>query len=470
MEWNRKAEKSEEKMVSDLKTLISVESVLDDSAASPEAPFGPGPKKALDWLLDQGRKADMTVKEVGGAAGHIEIGQGDGLLGILCHVDVVPAGDGWQTPPFEGHERNGRVYGRGAIDDKGPTIAAFHAMKLVKDAGVHLNKRVRLIVGTDEESGFRCMKRYFESEEMPEMGFAPDADFPIINAEKGIADLVFSQLPGEDAGPLRSFSSGDRTNMVPDKARAEVSVPEPEAAFGEAFRKFLEKTGTSGELGIHGDSCILTLNGKAAHAMEPEDGVNAGVLLAQFLEPYMEGASARFTSFVVQAFGNGSRGHALGLDFSDEISGETTLNPGILTYNGAKGGEVSASMRYSVTYPKKEKLAACREALGGSGFTMDIASDSPPHHVDAGDPLIRTLREVYERQTGEKAELLAIGGGTYARTLEKGVAFGMLFPGRPDVAHQADEYVDIEDLVKAAAIYADAITSLAGEQPTDKNY
>ncbi|SEJ33595.1 succinyl-diaminopimelate desuccinylase [Bhargavaea ginsengi] len=467
MEWNRKAEQSEEKMVSDLKTLISVESVLDESAATLEAPFGPGPKKALDWLLEQGRKAGMAVKEVGGAAGHIEIGQGDGLLGILCHVDVVPAGDGWQTPPFEGHERNGRVYGRGAIDDKGPTIAAFHAMKLVKDAGVPLNKRVRLIVGTDEESGFRCMKRYFETEEMPEMGFAPDADFPIINAEKGIADLVFSQLPGEDAGPLRSFSSGDRTNMVPDLARAELTVPAAE--MGEAFRVFLDGRGTTGNLDGDDHSCTISIRGKAAHAMEPEDGINAGVLLAEFLEPYLYGASARFASFVSQAFGEDSRGQALGLDFSDEISGETTLNPGILTYNGAKGGEVTASMRYSVTYPKKEKLAACREALEGSGFTMDIASDSPPHHVDAGDPMIRTLREVYGRQTGEKAELLAIGGGTYARTLEKGVAFGMLFPGRPDVAHQADEYVDIEDLVKAAAIYADAIASLAGEQPTDKN-
>ena len=469
MDWKQSAEQAESKLISDLKALISIESVLDESAATGEAPFGPGPKQALDWLLDRGREAGMTVKEVGGAAGHIEIGEGEGLLGILCHVDVVPAGDGWETPPFEGHERNGKVYGRGAIDDKGPTIAAFHAMKMVKESGIPLNKRVRLIVGADEESGFRCMKRYFETEEMPEIGFAPDADFPIIHAEKGIADLVFSQLPGEDAGPLRSFHSGDRTNMVPDMARAEVSLSEPGAGLGEAFRAFLENAGVSGEFGIHGDFCILTLNGKAAHAMEPEDGVNAGVLLAQFLDPYMEGASARFTSFVIQAFGDGSRGHALGVDFSDEISGETTLNAGILAYNGSKGGEVSVSMRYSVTYPIEQKLAACREALEGSGFTLDIASDSPPHHVDADDPLIRTLRDVYERQTGEPAELLAIGGGTYARTLGKGVAFGMLFPGRPDVAHQADEYVDIEDLVKAAAIYADAIASLAGEQPTDRN-
>ncbi|RSK25332.1 dipeptidase PepV [Bhargavaea beijingensis] len=468
MDWKRKADQAENEIVSDLKSLISIKSVLDESASTGEAPFGPGPKQALDWLLERGRETGMSIKEVDGVAGHLEIGEGEGLLGILCHVDVVPAGDGWETPPFEGHERNGKVYGRGAIDDKGPTVAAFHALKMVQESGLPLNKKVRLIVGTDEESEFRCMKRYFEAEEMPEIGFAPDADFPIIHAEKGIADLIFSQLPGDNEGPLRSFHSGDRTNMVPEKASAEISVSESMDGFEEGFRAFLEATGSSGELAMHGDSCLITLHGKAAHAMEPEDGVNAGVLLAQFLDPFMEGASARFTSFVIQAFGDGSRGHALGLDFSDEISGETTLNAGILTYNGSKGGEISVSMRYSVTYPKEDRLAECRGALEGSGFTLDIASDSPPHHVDAGDPLIRTLSEVYERQTGERAELLAIGGGTYARTLEKGVAFGMLFPGRPDVAHQTDEYVDVEDLVKAAAIYADAIASLAGVQSTDK--
>lgn len=461
MDWNSKAIESEGAIVEDLKSLISINSVLDENTASDEAPFGEGPKRALDWLLEEGRKAGMHVENIDGMAGHIEMGTGDELLGILCHVDVVPAGDGWTTPPFEADVRDGKVFGRGAIDDKGPTIAAWHAMKMVKESGITLNKRVRLIVGADEESGFRCMDRYFKTEEMPTIGFAPDADFPIINAEKGIAGLVFSQAGSAGSGSLVSFRSGSRTNMVPDEARAVVRIPAEELE--GPFHAFLDESGLEGKLSPSGENrSELMLRGKAAHAMEPEDGINAGIRLASFLDPHMEGDGARFTSFVDQAFGDGSRGHFLGLDFADEISGETTLNAGILAYNETSGGEVTVSMRYSVSYPLEEKLAACREALEGSGFALDLASDSPPHHVDADDPFIRTLQRVYERQTGEKAELLSIGGGTYARTLQKGVAFGMLFPGRPDVAHQADEWVSVDDLVKAAGIYADAISELAG--------
>ncbi|MET3575348.1 dipeptidase PepV [Bhargavaea ullalensis] len=462
MDWKMKSRQAEDVLIEDLKALISINSVLDESTADERAPFGEGPRRALDWMLEEGRKAGMTVKDIDGKAGHIEMGEGEELLGILCHVDVVPAGEGWTTPPFRADVRDGKVFGRGAIDDKGPTIAAWHAMKMVKEAGIPLGKRVRLIIGADEESGFRCMDRYFETEEMPGIGFAPDADFPIIFAEKGIAGLVFSQVPFSGTGPLVSFRSGSRTNMVPDEAEAVVKLPEEELL--EPFRGFLGDNGLEGTIESAGEGASrLFLQGKAAHAMEPEDGVNAGIRLAEFLDPFMEGDAARFTSFVSQAFGDDSRGRFLGLEFSDEISGETTLNAGVLTYNEKNGGEVAVSMRYSVEYPLEEKLSRCRRALEGSGFGMDLSSDSPPHHVDADDPFIRTLQRVYERQTGDPAELLAIGGGTYARTLKKGVAFGMLFPGRPDVAHQADEYAVVEDLVKAAGIYADAIAELAGK-------
>ena len=160
------------------------------------------------------------------------------------------------------------------------------------------------------------------------------------------------------------------------------------------------------------------------------------------------------------AFANESRGHFLGLSFNDEMSGDTTLNAGIVTYNPESGGEINVSLRYSVSYPFEEKMTTCMNRLTETPFSVDIGSNSAPHHVDANDPLIRTLQEVYTDHTGEHAKLLAIGGGTYARVLEKGVAFGMLFPGREDVAHQADEYVYIDDLVKATGIYADAISRL----------
>jgi succinyl-diaminopimelate desuccinylase len=462
-DWKNEALQRQQLLIEDLRRLIAIPSVLDESVATEELPFGPEPKHALDWLLEEGRKAGMLVKNVDNMAGHIEMGEGDELIGILCHVDVVPPGSNWTYGPFDGIVDDGKLFGRGAIDDKGPTIAAWHAMKMVKESSVALNKRVRLIIGTDEESGFRCVKRYFEKEEMPTIGFAPDADFPIINAEKGIASIVFKQKTVTADRQLLLFKSGNRTNMVPDYAEAHLA-PKVEID-NEQFVTFLNIHNVTGGITKESGYTVINLNGKSAHAMEPDNGVNAAVLLASFLNRiFKEGQSKDFTQFMFDAFANESRGLFLGLAFNDEMSGDTTLNAGIVTYNPESGGEINVSMRYSVSYLFEEKMTTCMERLAETPFSVDIESNSAPNYVDAADPLIRTLQEVYTDHTGEHAGLLAIGGGTYARVLEKGVAFGMLFPGREDVAHQADEYVYIEDLVKATAIYADAISRLVSEE------
>ncbi|CAM3150327.1 dipeptidase PepV [Filibacter tadaridae] len=462
-DWKSEALKRKENVIGDLQQLIAIPSVLDEEKATADAPFGPEPKHALEWLLEEGRKEGMTVKNIDNMAGHIEMGEGKEILGILCHVDVVPAGANWTYGPFDGTVAEGKLFGRGAIDDKGPTIAAWQAMKMVKDAGVPLNKRVRLIIGSDEESGFRCVNRYFEKEEMPSMGFAPDADFPIIYAEKGIASLFFKQKDQTPDGQLISFQAGKRTNMVPDYAEAQIAVNVTDIR--EQYETFTNIHNVTGEIRVENGLTTISLNGKSAHAMEPDNGVNAAVLLASFLNRVFDkGQSKNFTQFVLDAFGNESRGRFLGLAFNDEISGDTTLNAGIVTFEQERGGEITVSMRYSVTYPFEEKITTCMERLQATAFSVDVGSNATPHHVDAEDPLIKTLQAVYTEHTGEEAELLSIGGGTYARELEKGVAFGMLFPGREDVAHQADEYVYIDDLVKATAIYADAISRLVSEK------
>lgn len=467
--WNEKVLAREELLIDDLKQLVSIPSVLDESAATEDAPFGPEPKRALEWLLDEGRKAGFTVKNIDNMAGHIEMGEGDELLGILCHVDVVPAGGNWTFGPFDGTVKDGKLFGRGAIDDKGPTIAAWHAMKLVKEAGIPLNKRVRLIIGTDEESGFRCVKRYFEKEEMPTIGFAPDADFPIINAEKGISTLVFTQKTEKADGQLHYFKSGDRTNMVPDYAEAHIKgfdFKEIQSKF-ESFTNMHDIVASIVE---ENGEALLQFHGKSAHAMEPDNGVNAAVLLATFLNKiFEEGESKDFTQFILDAFGTETRGRFLGLAYNDEVSGDTTLNAGIISFTPEEGGCVKVSMRYSVTYPFDEKIGTCNDRLKDSSFAVEVKSNSKPHHVDANDPFIKTLQEIYSSYTGEEAELLSIGGGTYARVLDKGVAFGMLFPGRDDVAHQADEYVYIEDLLKATAIYTEAISRLTSNEGEGKN-
>ncbi|WP_394121902.1 dipeptidase PepV [Planococcus donghaensis] len=454
MDWLLEATKRKETMLRELQELVAIPSVLSDET-TPTAPFGKEVKQALDWFLQKGREQGYAVKNVADVAGHLEIGQGEELLGILGHVDVVPVGEGWTKDPFSGEIQDGRLYGRGAIDDKGPTIAAWTALNMLKDADVEFTKRIRLIIGTDEESGFRCVERYFETEEMPTMAFAPDADFPIINAEKGIADLVFSTFSMYEDAILESFIAGYRTNMVPDKATAILNGQLEE--WQEDFKEFCRGHQVTGVVEQHNGSTELTLNGKAAHAMEPDNGINAGILLALFLKDRLEGDGQKFVAFVADTFYHDSRGRKLGLDFTDEQSGDTTFNAGIIRFEKNKTAMINVSMRYSVSYPFEEKMAAYQL----KDFVVDIASNSPPHYVDENDPFIKTLQNAYENQTGSKAELIAIGGGTYARVLDKGVAFGMLFPGEPDVAHQADEFVDIDNLIKATAIYAEAIYQLA---------
>lgn len=454
MDWLLEAKKRKETMLSELQELVAIPSVLSDDT-TPTAPFGKDVKQALDWFLEKGRQHGYSVKNVADVAGHLEIGQGEELLGVLGHVDVVPAGEGWTKDPFGGEIHDGRLYGRGAIDDKGPTIAAWTALNMLKDADVEFNKRVRLIIGTDEESGFRCVERYFETEEMPAAAFAPDADFPIINAEKGIASLVFSTFSMHEDAILESFIAGHRTNMVPDKATA---ILNGQLAEWQAdFKAFCKKHQVTGVVEQHNGSTELTLNGKSAHAMEPEHGINAGILLALFLKDRLEGDGQKFVAFVADTFYQDSRGRKLGLDFSDEQSGDTTFNAGVIRFEKSKTATINVSMRYSVSYPFEEKMAAYQL----DDFVLEVVSNSPPHYVEENDPFIKTLQNAYEKQTGETAELIAIGGGTYARVLDKGVAFGMLFPGEPDLAHQADEFVDIDNLIKATAIYAEAIYQLA---------
>lgn len=462
MDWYKKASASKQELLNELKQLIKIESVLDEENATDAIPFGPGPLRALEFMLEKGKEQGMTVKNIDNVAGHIEMGEGEEILGILCHVDVVPAGDHWTYPPFEGRIVDGKLYGRGAIDDKGPTMAAWLAMKMVKDAGIKLNKRVRMIIGTDEESGFRCVNRYFEKEAMPTIGFAPDADFPLINAEKGIAHLIFSQKKQQiDEHSLISFSAGKRINMVPDTATA--VLKRASENIDKNFQEFLLEKDVQGTLNYDGKSYIITVKGKSAHAMEPEKGQNAAVLLATFLQTQnLTGVAGDFVRFIVEVFEGDHFGTALGLEFEDKMTGHTTLNPGVVSFDG-NGGTIEISMRYSVTYPFEEKMTAVQQRLGSYPFTLDVVANSAPHYVSEDDDLVQTLLSVYQKHTNDFSRVLSTGGGTYARVLKKGVAFGMLYPGEPDVAHQADEFVDVENLVKAAAIYAEAIVKLASK-------
>jgi succinyl-diaminopimelate desuccinylase len=463
MNWEVEVIRKKDDLIRDTQEFLRINSVMDESTAGPGKPFGEGVNASLTSLLELGEKEGFTTKNLDGFAGHIEWGEGEDIVGVLCHVDVVPPGDGWTSDPFSADIRNGRIYARGAIDDKGPTMAAFYALKIVKDMNLPLSKRVRIIIGTDEESDWRCVEHYFKHEEMPTLGFAPDADFPIINAEKGIIDaslLIPHHHTNKAASEtvLASFTSGLRLNMVPDAAEAVLEGSNIEEVLA-SFQDMLRVTDQKGAAEIENGQLILSMHGLSCHAMEPNNGVNAGIKLAEFLsQTELDEAGQRFVQVVTDKFSDDTRGKKLNIACEDDISGELTLNVGTLRYTEGQGGELGINIRYPVTAESKMIRDAFESA---SEFELGEFKDSKPHHVSADHPLVKTLQKVYEGQLGKKADLISIGGGTYARSLEAGVAFGPLFPGRPDSAHQKDEYIEIDDLLRATALYAQAIYELA---------
>jgi succinyl-diaminopimelate desuccinylase len=465
--WQQETEKIKDTIIQKTQELLRIKSVLDEENATADAPLGKGIKEALDYMLELGKSDGFTVKNVENLAGHIEMGSGKEIVGILCHLDVVPEGDGWSSDPYGAEIRDGKIFARGAIDDKGPTMAAYMAMKLVKESGVKLSKRVRMILGTDEESNWRCVDTYFQKEEMPSLGFAPDADFPIIYAEKGIWDFYIIQnteINKHESADIivQSFSSGRRFNMVPDFAKAELETKDQECTITQAFEGFLQQHSLKGRAYVDRGTLILEVEGVSAHGMEPNNGINAGLFLSAFIASLNVNEKAKqFFAFVQKFLYQDSRGKSLGISYHDDITGDLTINVGTLHYNDKDGGKVGVNLRYPVTFEWENGKAKLEEVLKNEKMKMETISHSKPHHVDRNSFLIKTLSKVYEEQTGEKAKLISIGGGTYARSLEAGVAFGPLFPGREDVAHQKDEYMYIEDLIKATAIYAQAIYELA---------
>ncbi|MCY7798843.1 Sapep family Mn(2+)-dependent dipeptidase, partial [Bacillus haynesii] len=286
MNWEQEVLKRRNEIVEDIQGFLKINSVLDEETAGPGRPFGKGIQECLTALLNKGEESGFTVKNLDGYAGHIEWGKGEEIIGVLCHIDVVPPGDGWTSDPFAAEIRDGRIYARGALDDKGPTMAAFHALKIVKDSGLPLSKRIRMIIGTDEESDWRCVEHYFKHEEMPSAGFAPDADFPIIYAEKGLIDAALKiETDQAETGAdlvLEIFRSGRRLNMVPDDAEAVLAGAAP-SGFEESFARFVKEKRAEGRILQEGGRLTLTVYGKSAHAMEPNNGVNAGLILAEFL-------------------------------------------------------------------------------------------------------------------------------------------------------------------------------------------
>lgn len=455
-------------IVETTQALLRIPSV--EGEAAPGAPFGVETRQALDNALETAAGQGLTTKNVDGYAAHAEwtapgVAADAPIVGVLAHVDVVPPGTGWSHPPFGAEIADGKIYARGAMDDKGPAMAGLWAIAALKACGVPLSHRVRLILGADEESGFGCVKYYFAHEEMPVTGFTPDAMFPLVYAEKGIANAVLTRSAPPEGSRLHLefLSGGERPNMVPDTATAVLTdKSQPWAAVIARLNAVVGITTEEKEVSA-GKRLHVTAKGVSAHGSTPDNGVNAVALLCDALllldheEDQIE---------VVQQIGKwaaDTKGETLGIAGQDDIAGPLTCNLGM-----AEIGEGRAALTFNIRYPvtwNSDTLRACLLAgIDGTGWTLEELTDQPSLYVPQDDPLVATLLQVYRGETGDMAAPKTMGGGTYARAMTKGVAFGAGFPDQDmsdGGAHEKDECWPVDHLIRATKIYAKALARLA---------
>lgn len=408
-------------IVKNISQIVAIDS--SQSAAEEGKPFGDGAARALDYFLSLASYLGFETKNYDNYVGEVSFGSGEDFA-VLAHLDVVPAGNGWTHAPFGGEidEANGRIWGRGTMDDKGPAIITLFALKALKDSGFKPKKRIKLILGCNEESGWGCIEHYNKVAKMPETGISPDADFPVIYAEKGILHIKVRMPPNESFNNLKG---GDAANMV-------CAYCEVNASADEEKMKIYN---------LRNDNGKLICRGKSAHGSTPEKGVNA-------IKPVMEYLGLQ--NEVKALFED-----KLGLkDFKDE-TGELTLSPNVIEQT-EEGIFVTCDVRYPSTCKREEIITV----LDGCGYPYEILHEQAPLFNDKDGELITTLLGVYNEVTGANAKPVAIGGGTYARALKNGAAFGPEEDGEESTIHQPDEYITFEKIRKCFKIYKLALERL----------
>lgn len=437
-------------IVRDLSELVAVPSVKDEPRMN--APFGEEPRRALYKMKDICDRMGFKTTVYEEAVLCADFGD-DPELGILAHLDVVPAqSENWSSDPFTLTDKNGVLYGRGAIDDKGPAVAALWALNAVKSLGVPLKKGVRLIFGTDEENGSKDLEIYKKHAQFPTKVFTPDGSFPVINIEKGMLGVRFS---GNTGGNYIEFRGGNIPNAVPDKAKTimrRVTADKVRAAIPEDSEAKFTVT-------ERGDNVFISCDGRAAHASTPENGVNAVTALLSLMnrltdEPGLRGIENLFP------FGE-TDGSSLGLKCAD-ASGALTCVLSTLAIMPSGECEGTVDIRFPTCTDLQSVKSKLCGALDSHKLKYEIVMGNEPHIVSEDSEFVKQLLAVYEDVEGEKGRCIAIGGGTYVHNIEGGVAFGAERGDTDYHMHGADEFITTEELLKDAVLFAHAIIAVCG--------
>lgn len=430
----------------------TVELLKFDSSMKPaegengEYPFGKETADCLAYFLNLAESFGFETHNYDNYVGEVVFGSGEDFA-ILAHLDVVPAGNGWKYPPFggvinddlsDGGVAGKKIWGRGAMDDKTPAVVCLYALKALKDCNFKPARTIKLIVGCNEECGWKCIEHYKKVAKMPKEGFTPDANFPVIYAEKGILHFTLS-IPVENA-PFTALKAGERANMVCDLATATLTRKAGNALVG--YENAVENTYFS----YDNTTNILRVLGKSAHASTPERGANALQALLLFLSGLNDDCKKAYDVLFADC---------LALTSLQDETGFLTLSPNVAEY---KNGVLK--IKTDIRFPATLSVDTVLKSLRSTGLDVDVFNYQAPLYNDKNGALIQTLAGVYNRVTGKNESPIAIGGGTYARALERGCAFGPEICGEEDTIHQANEYVTFERIALLSEIYFDAIKAV----------
>lgn len=448
----------ENELINDLETMIRIPSKLE-GYDNPEYPFGKNIDNALNTFLEIGKRMGFRTKNIDKHCGYIEFGEGDELVGIVGHLDVVPEGEGWQRPPFELTIENGKLYGRGTTDDKGPMIASLYAMKAVMEKTV-VHKRVRLIIGLNEENDWRCINYYKEHEEQPTVGFSPDADFPCIYAEKALLTSYISETYIEDYKiKIKDIDcKNNRINVVPKYCSAKIEV---ESKIEEEVKAFLlSKVSEDIAFTKMQNEFYIETTGIQAHAAHPELGKNAISSMVMLLNEMFNrfDVEDRLLRLLANNIRNETNGESLGIKHDNEELGDLTLN---LARLELKDGKIKAGMNLRI--PGDVDLEEIKDKIEKAfdGLEVKFAGEKEALYIPKDNELVQKLCKIYNEYTGEHKTPIAIGGATFARAFQNCVSFGAMRQGEPDMCHQVDEYISKKNLMDACNMYALAIFELA---------
>lgn len=461
----KEIENNKQEIIENISNLIKIPSISEESKAQPNMPFGQECNKALNYILNLGEELGFRTKNIDGYCGYIEFGEGEELIGIVSHLDVVPADEkDWIiTKPYEPKIVDNKIYGRGAIDDKGPTIAALYAMKAVKDT-IKTNKRIRLIIGLNEEKDWKCIEHYKQKEEIPNIGFSPDADFPCIYAEKGIIN-TFIKMPYKKNKDIIIESldcNNNAINVVPKYCKCTLRYNSNIENLDIEMKKIIEENNYNIKIEKQDETLIKIISyGVSSHAAHPDLGKNAVTQIMQLLSKVYTkyNVSNEILEFFNKYLKDDYNGNILDINKKDE-SGELTLNIARfdLENNTLKiGMNLRVPIYTKLEFIKDKFKEKCAEF---NNLKVEFNGEKEHLLVPKSSELVKTLTNIFNNMTNKNVEPIAIGGATYARAFKNFVSFGANMPGEKDLCHQADENINIGNLITSAIIYANAIYEL----------